>query len=324
MSKPISHSAINKYLQCGESYRLHYVEKLRPIAISSALLFGSAIGKAFEHMLHNRDFNAAFDVFQENFTCAEVNKEKVFVPDYPHVIYSKYDYDKDLFDELDDTAEKDLSFVSLNKKAVYILKSFEENFLPKVKKVYSTEEKAGAGFSDAVLELHDTPGVVIIDFKTAARDYESDAVRKSIQLSQYVHELGPKYNTRTAGYAVFAKNISKNRVKKCSSCGYDGSETRHKTCSVLINGKRCNGAWTETTSPESRMQLLIEELPVATENFVVGNIKNVQDAIEKEVFVKNVNNCWDNGFGRACEYVNLCWGGDKSEFITVKDDKVKS
>jgi len=48
MNNRLSHSAINKYLFCGEAFRLHYREGYRPKTTSSALLFGKALDKAFD------------------------------------------------------------------------------------------------------------------------------------------------------------------------------------------------------------------------------------------------------------------------------------
>lgn len=40
----LSHSRVDKYLTCPRSYRLHYIDDIRPTTTTSALFFGSAIG----------------------------------------------------------------------------------------------------------------------------------------------------------------------------------------------------------------------------------------------------------------------------------------
>jgi len=346
----LSYSSINKFLQCPESYRLHYKERVRPIEIGSALLFGSAIGKAFECALNlfklspepithedeiiQTDWSDAKECFDYYWSVQEINGKPEHIKTYPHVAYSRFDTDHDLLTKFHYAqANNDpnaLAWYSMQQKAYLILDSFEKNLLPLIEHVYSTEElielgneigDSSIGFADAVVKLKGYDKPIIIDFKTAAREYEPDSVQKSVQLSQYMHVLGDKYDTRLAGYAVFLKNIEKNRVKKCTKCGFDGSATKHKTCNNEIAGKRCNGQWNETISPECKMQLIIDTLPVETENFIISNIEDVNNAIKSNIYFKNVNSCYDNGFGRACEFVHLCRGNDMSQYVKLEDKK---
>jgi hypothetical protein len=215
MTNRLSHSSISRYLTCGESWRLHYRKRIRPTETSSALIFGSAIGKAFEYALNPSCSNLpnianTTEFFDYHFRNAEINGVIINVEECDSIVYSKYDLDLDL---------AQTPYQSLRAKGHLMIKSFERNFLPLVEKVYSTEElvtleneqgDSSIGYCDVAVKLKDILDIVILDFKTAARRYEEDSVRTSVQLSQYLHSLGPKYNTRTAGYAVFLKNINKN------------------------------------------------------------------------------------------------------------------
>ena len=222
----------------------------------------------------------------------------------------------------------DLAWYSLRAKAHLIIDSFKKNLLPLIEYVYSVEEQielgneegdTSIGYADAVLKLKGYDKPIILDFKTAAREYEPDSVVKSVQLSQYVHVLGEKYDTRLCGYAVFLKNMDKNRTKVCTICKFDGSDTRHKTCNNEVNGKRCGGEWKETLKPECRMQLIVDELPIAMEEFVVENIEAVNAAIKTGIYTKNVNGCSDNGFSRKCEFYDICHNKDTSNYIKLED-----
>ena len=42
----LSHSRINRYLQCPEQYRLYYIENLRPRFPSAGLVFGQLVHQA--------------------------------------------------------------------------------------------------------------------------------------------------------------------------------------------------------------------------------------------------------------------------------------
>lgn len=162
------------------------------------------------------------------------------------------------------------------------------------------------------LEGYDKP--IIVDFKTAARPYSEDSVEYSIQLSQYLHYLSDKYNnTRLASYVVFLKKIVKNKTKVCAKCGFDGSGARFKTCNNSIGNDRCNGEWVEKINPKAEMQLLVNEIPESVEHFVIDNIETVNNAIKTGLFTKNVNSCKDAGFGRPCDFFELCWKKDASK-----------
>lgn len=328
MSNRLSHSQINRYLTCQESYRLHYKEHYRPLEVSSALIFGSALGKAFEYILNpesNQVPNLATptEVFDYHFLYQNINDVLTNVKEYEHVAYSKYDMDKDL---------GDTPYESLRVKGHLMIHTFINDFLPLVEKVWSTEEKvelaneegdSSIGYADAVLSIKGYDKPIIIDFKSAARAYEEDSAKHSVQLSQYLHVLSSKYeNTRYVGYVVFLKNISKNRTKVCSKCSFDGSGSKFKTCNNEIDGKRCNSEWDEVLKPKAEMQIIIDQIPETFEYFVVDNIAAVNDSIKTGIYVKNINSCRDNGFGRSCEFIDLCWNG-KTEGLTKVQEKNK-
>ena len=326
MANRLSHSAINKFLQCGESYRLHYREGYRPIEIGSALIFGSAIGKAFEFALKKEtelpNIATPKEMFDYYWAFQEINGALTNLQTYPNIAYSRYDLDKEL---------ADTPYESLRVKAHLMLDTFEKEFLPLVTKVWSTEEKielsndegdSSIGFADAVVNIIGYDKPVIIDFKTASRPYEQDSAATSVQLSQYLHVLSEKYdNTRYVGYVVFLKNISKNRIKVCSNCGHDGSGTKFKSCNNEINGDRCGGAWTEVSQPKADMQIIISEISQNFETFIIDNISAVNTAIKSNIFVKNVNNCKDLGYGRPCEFYNLCHGSSEKGLVKVEVKK---
>ena len=193
MSNKLSYSAINKHQFCQQAYFHHYKNKYRPIEISSALPFGSALGKTFEYILNPSSKTEAlkdkevtpYEVFDYHWRYQEINKVLTNIEEYEHIAYSKYDLDKDL---------ADTPYQSLKAKGHLIITTFINEFLPLVEHVYSTEEKTelandlgdvNVGYADAVVKLKDYYKPVIIDFKTAARPYEEDSVKTSIQLSSH-------------------------------------------------------------------------------------------------------------------------------------------
>lgn len=339
MNNRLSHSAINKFLFCGEAYRLHYQEGYRPLTISSALLFGKALDKAFEYILTGKndvtDKNIAneYEYFDYYWRMQYINDipTDIYLNANNVVTYSSSDIDYDLLsrEEIAEANNEDgrVAWFSMRRKGHLMINTFKSEFLPKVKKIHSTQEfieleneqgDKSIGYCDAVIELegHDKP--IILDFKTAARPYAEDSVQHSVQLSQYLHFLSDKYsNTRLAGYVVFIKKISKDRTKVCDNCGFDGTGARFKTCNNVINEERCNGEWTEKLNFKAEMQLLVNEIPQSVEHFVIDNIDTVNSAIKTGIFTKNVNGCKDAGFGKPCDFFELCWKKDGSKLCKI-------
>lgn len=102
----LSHSAVNKYLSCPREYKHHYVDKLRSKNQSSPLIFGSAMDGSLEHLVTNRDFDAALKVFNDTWTFQEINKVRTDLRLLTTIVYSGKDLDLDLLETED--------FVSIN------------------------------------------------------------------------------------------------------------------------------------------------------------------------------------------------------------------
>lgn len=346
MANRLSYSQIEKYKFCGQAWKLHYLDRIRPVAIPSPLAFGNAIGKTFEHNLNNRltvGFSEAVDFFDQHWTHFEWNGAIVNLKESKDVVYLKSDFDPEL---------GDTPWESMRTKAHLMIAAFQDQFLPLVKTVHSTEEEvlltsdddSNIGFADAVVDLegYDTP--VVLDFKTAGRKYEENSVVESVQLSQYLYTLGDKYNTKLAGYVVFLKNIRKNRQKICGRCKFDGSGARFKTCNNLIikaetvynslpaleGGhlsfkvgvpERCNGEWIEQIFPECDVQIIIDEIPITFQEKVIDNIGLVNDLINIGTIEPNYDGCDNDGFGKPCIYRDLCHGGKMDGLVKLEEKK---
>lgn len=199
-------------------------------------------------------------------------------------------------------------------KGRILLEAYYTKVLPLIEKVHATQEMVTldnghgdiiTGYVDLIADVKGH-GTVILDNKTAGMEYAQDSVLSSQQLSLYVHCLEEKYKTRKAGYIVLLKNLVKNKKKVCSECGNDGSGARHKTCNNTVDDKRCEGEWIETVAPEGKVQIIIDEVPILTENIVMENFDTVNNAIKHKIFPRNFNTC-QNVFGSVCSYYGLCY-----------------
>jgi len=223
-------------------------------------------------------------------------------------------------------------WICLRRKGLYMLDAYRRKVMPKLARVISVQEAITltnedgdtiTGLVDLVADVVGH-GPVILDNKSAASSYADDSVVNSAQLSLYTHAIGDKYGTRKAGYIVLNKNLIKNRTKICQSCGFDGSDTRHKTCNnALEDGKRCGGEWTETFKPDVYVQIIIDDIDPETEDLVIDNMNTINENIKTGLFTKNLDTC-HNHFGGPCPYLKLCYKGDMHGLVVVADKEKKS
>lgn len=175
MSNKLSHSAVTKYSDCAMSYKFHYVDKLRGTTQSAALLFGTAIDKAVECMVLNKDVKdgdnlkrgiETFNVYWERQEINGVVTELITCPD---IVYANNDYDEDLlpgrqeltgpmleiervksrkdevgFDNLTIDEKKKYNLANwwmAKKRGTLMLEAIYNEIIPKIVKVHSTQEK---------------------------------------------------------------------------------------------------------------------------------------------------------------------------------------
>lgn len=343
MVNKLSYSQVSKYTMCGESYRLHYKERIRPSVTTGALLFGSALDQALNCLLLGQ--GNAEETFEKHFTNAKVLETIEYIPYSPNVVYSNSDFDNDLLHETDKSLLQDMcgetawetrydslktkksksglgsftesekvfygyaNWLSMLRKGFLMIDAYRKEVIPKLGKVHEVQKTVSlSNGDDSIIGYIDFVAdyngkKVIFDNKTATFPYEPDSVLTSPQLSLYVHAEG---STRYGGYIVLQKLIKKNRVKVCGKCGHDGSGGRHKTCDKEIEGKRCGGAWIETINPEVNIQIIVDEIPERTEQIVIENMDKANEGIKSGNFTRNFNMC-DNFYGGSCPYKGLCF-----------------
>jgi hypothetical protein len=227
------------------------------------------------------------------------------------------------------------NWLCLKRKGYLMLKEFKTIVDDNVEEVLGTQVKVDLinengdsviGYIDFVFKWKGIDKPVIFDLKTAGREYEDDAVKKSAQLSLYVYSVSANYqDTRTCGFIVLNKNINKNKKKKCSVCANDGSGGRHKTCDAVsgqdAKGKdvRCNGEWIETIYPKAKSQILVAEVSEVLVTRVVENFDEVNKAIKAEVFPRNFANCVKYG-SIKCSFYDKCHSNSDVGLVMKPED----
>lgn len=160
----LSYSRINRYLTCPEQYRLYYVEKLRPKVESAGLVFGALVHVALA------------DLFRSGADPADT-----FRRDWGNLKQIELRYN---------SRESWEDFLA---KGQNLLEKFLEEEVPKIGPAFGVERKFElavtslalpfVGIVDLVAEVEGR--LAVVDFKTAASDYQDHEVELSDQLTAY-------------------------------------------------------------------------------------------------------------------------------------------
>jgi len=177
MSNKLSHSQVSLYQNCSQAWSYRYQQGYKPVKQSAALIFGSAVDKAFSEMVATKDFDKAYACFIKEFENSFINNEPEYIPTSAKIVYSDSDLDLDLITEedkakvlavtnselsFDETAEQLIStkkkkgyeflqeeqkrhfnylnWLSLSRKGYYFLKAIEDEVLPKLEEILSLQE----------------------------------------------------------------------------------------------------------------------------------------------------------------------------------------
>lgn len=357
-----SYSQNSTYIQCSQHWKYLYVDKYKSEKEGASLYFGSAIDAAVMEMLKgvtqyeqifidkftsviqdkkvvqvfdNDNIVYSYNDFDEHLLSVnelgEINKwfkelnvrsSGDVVADFKEIVKRKKNPYKGI-----SAAELKLfnriSWLSLKCKGLVLLKSFKEQFLPKVKKVVETQKFAKiddpntgdsiTGFIDMILEIEGYDKPIIFDLKTAAQPYTKEQIDLTEQLTLYAAMKAHEYNTDLVGYVVLCKNIPKEIVNNCSKCGHlqDG---RHKTCNNVINGARCGGSWIESKLLKPEVQVLVEKKTPEQINDLLTGYGNIIDAMKMGIVYKNTSKC-NNWYSQKCPFYDLCHNGSTKGLI---------
>jgi len=160
----LSYSRIERYLRCPEQYRLYYVEKLRAKVESASLVFGAMVHLALAQLFRQGD--DPVETFKREWKAMREIELR----------YSR----KETWQSLADKGEK-------------LLAKFCREEAPKIGKVISVETVFELGLSNLDLPFIGITDLIaemegkrtLVEFKTAAADYEDYEVALLDQLTAY-------------------------------------------------------------------------------------------------------------------------------------------
>ena len=220
-------------------------------------------------------------------------------------------------------------WISMKCKGELLIEAFKTQFMPRIKKVLATQQYAKiqdqttgdivSGFIDMVLEIDGYSLPIIFDLKTAGRPYDQEQIELTSQLTLYSAMKGTfsndpqKFSTDLVGYIVLCKNIKKDVIANCKSCGYQ-KQSQHKTCNNTINGLRCSGEWLEKKVPKPEVQVLIEKKSPEQIQAMLNDVANIIVAMKNLIIYKNTDMC-NNWYGGKCPFYGAC---HKNDFTGLK------
>lgn len=231
----LSHTAKELYMRCPKAYYIHYFLNLRKKTVGSALPFGSAIDKALDVLLHEKDVEKAKTTFNENWDIVEINKKKIKISEAGDKIrFYKSDTDPNMFSE----GEEVTPYESLRRKAFLFLEQYSKDVLPRIKQMGPSQRSVSVSNSDGDIIkgfidfecIWEDGSRIIFDNKTSSRPYKEDIIEtEAYQLAIYA-EAQPDHDK--VGYIVIDKNIRKikePKVKIQVITGKISEELRKKT-----------------------------------------------------------------------------------------------
>jgi hypothetical protein len=323
MSLKVSHSRLERFRQCSESYRLYYEENLTGVKIGSALFFGSAIDAALELFLLKKKEELtekelslmltedAYSMFDR--TMREQNGIKLETN--PLCDYFASDFDANVF------KAEDLQLLEKTYGAGDFFQFWEEcndkfrnkqDLLPDDRiifnhicwlSLYRKGELLLKAYEVEILpQIHK---VFAIQKEISLTNSAGDELIGKIDfIASFTDEPEVKYiaDHKTASKAYTEESVS-NSPQLHIYC--EAEDTPRGAFVVLQKGIRVK-------EPKVRLQVIKDEMPQDLKEIIFEDIDNTLHKIARREFEKKESPKSCYAFGKKCEFYNLCWRGDTS------------
>lgn len=335
MSKSIqlSHSAVNKYSECSEKYRLHYIEKLRTKFCSSALFFGSACDRAFErYLIEKKDEltdeekkmldQSPIEIFDEQFKTASNAEGTLDIAKSEYAQYFNSDVDVSLLtdDDLSDAQnwasklgfeEIDVNtFVGEVKAARRAKKPLSDDetklfnyicWMSLRRKGHILVEAYGQDIMPQILRVH------TIQERVELKEDQHKYIGFIDFTAEFVDEPDVIYvcDNKTSSVKYEADSV-KESGQLASYCEF--KET-NKAAYVVVEKKL------RKRNPRYRTQVIRDYIPEKTFEKVFDNVGDVLYNVENGKFEKKADSKECFFFGRKCDYFNVCWKDDPTGLV---------
>lgn len=312
----LSFTSVQTYLENPRKFLYQYILKYRAKTQASALVFGSAIDKGLNILLTTRNLPVAIEYFKDALKFYKFNGETLDLDKTDCITYTNGDIDLDVLEEsqakgyiliVEELREKkrnegltleeqrifnQIALLCLRKKGEMMLEAYNEQVMPKIKKVIDVQksfsiknedEDEFIGVIDLICEWDDgvNKGIANADNKTTSVKFADDSVKTSEQLATY--EVAEDYRNDFSVYIAISKKIRKKK------------------------------------EPRVAIQIIVDKVDQATIDKTFAQYDEVNMKVKLGEFPKNCDSCKINKYYQKCAYSNICFHGDFSDIIIKKD-----
>lgn len=341
MSIRISHSACQRYQGCGESYRLHYKERLRSRKIGSALFFGNALDDAFSRLLlDKKPDKTPEERDQLVFTPEQVFELKmletqndvgeiVAIPQSPLADYYTSDFDPALFSpEVIGKLQDFAPGLQTLEDIIAFHETCKEAISPRSKKRRRLPEDEFILYNYINwLSLFEKGKLLLQAYKTEVMPqiHTVYAIQKNISI---INEHGDEITGKIDFIASFTDKPDVPVIcdNKTSSKPYsdDSVRTSEQLATYCEAEQNFNAAYVvvekkiRAKAPKVRVSVIKDTVPEKMLQITFDNYEKVVHNVSAEKFERNWDNCF--AFGKVCPFYRLC-KHNSSEGLVKKDEK---
>lgn len=337
----LSHSAVEKYNQCSELYRLHYIAKIREEKTNSNLTFGAALDEGLNDLLRTKlavkpeVFPTPLKAFMEKWQTVDINGIKYDARFCTLIEYSKKDLDLNLFTESDYALIKDeypeespaefaaeieaqraiqpwWSYAKMddNAKIAY-------NFLCWI----SLARKAQLIFEAYVNEiLPQIRQVTLIQEEISLENDEGDSVTGFIDfIAEW--EDGNVYimDNKTTSDFKYYKADSVKLSNQLSLYGF-AKDIKKAGYVAILKEIKADGR-KKGSLPKVKIKVVLDDISEEHQNKTLAKFNITNKKIKAKEFKKLEDESLCMAYGKKCPMAGLCWRNSMEGLIKKEDNK---
>ncbi len=337
----ISHSAVSEYQECSRKYELNRILKIRPIGVSSNLVWGGAIDAGLNEILKTKMdppelIAAPFKAFMEKWVKTEINGQEVELKFSPLIEYSKKDLDLALFTESDYNQVLE-AYPDCGDPALFALHIENQRLQhpwwsyakmdPDEKTAYnflcwlSLARKAQYIFHAYQSEIMPKiKRVMTIQEEVNLENDEKDTVVGFIDLI-VEWEDGSVYildNKTTSDFKYYKEDC----VKKSDQLSLYGfcKDIKKAGYIAILKDIKADGR-KKGSLPTVKIKVRLDDLDPGHQQSVLQKFNVTNKSIKANIFKKLENEDLCVSYSKKCPYANLCWRNSMEGLIKkeVKD-----
>lgn len=334
----LSHSAVEKYNQCSEMYRLHYIEKLRETRVNSNFIWGAAIDEGLNELLRTKldkpeVFPTPLKAFMEKWQTVDINGTQHELKFCTLIEYSKKDLDLNLFTQSDYDLIKD-EYPDEDAELFAIEIASKRESLPwwsyakmedNAKIAYnflcwiSLARKAHLIFEAYANEiLPQIRRVILIQEEITLENDEGDAVTGFIDfIAEW--EDGNTYimDNKTTSDFKYYKADSVKLSNQLSLYGF-AKDIKKAGYVAILKEIKADGR-KKGSLPKVKIKVVLDDISEEHQNKTLEKFNITNKKIKDKVFEKLADPQMCNFYGKQCPYAAYCWKNKSMEGLVKKE-----